>query len=220
MKKTKYFLTVFLFSFLFLSAQDNMIQEIQLLRENLEDTYHEYIQAGITREVDLYPHALARIDLALQSLNEELESEKARNEFELVQFIIEAARIQMVAAKNYAISLDLQAETESILRDVNAIRDQIIQIEKELKELQTAKLNQQLKDAENRFRNIQNEMIVVNSDARGTIISMSDLLFEIGSAELTCELKTNLAKIAGILLIYKDLEILVEGHTDNIGSEE
>ena len=63
-------------------------------------------------------------------------------------------------------------------------------------------------------------MIQVRNDARGTIISMSDILFEVNKANLTGDLKTSLAKIAGILLVFKESNITVEGHTDNQGSEE
>jgi len=42
----------------------------------------------------------------------------------------------------------------------------------------------------------------------------------VGKATLTQDLKTNLAKIAGILTIYKDANVQVEGHTDNVGGEE
>jgi outer membrane protein OmpA-like peptidoglycan-associated protein len=49
---------------------------------------------------------------------------------------------------------------------------------------------------------------------------MSDILFDVGKATLTTDLKTSLAKIAGILTIYKDANVLVEGHTDNVGGED
>ena len=60
----------------------------------------------------------------------------------------------------------------------------------------------------------------MKKDARGTVISMSYVLFDIGKSTLPCELKTNLAKVAGILLVYRDSQIIVEGHTDNTGSAE
>jgi outer membrane protein OmpA-like peptidoglycan-associated protein len=34
------------------------------------------------------------------------------------------------------------------------------------------------------------------------------------------DLKTSLAKVAGILSVYQELNVSVEGHTDNTGSEE
>ncbi|MCL2220259.1 MAG: OmpA family protein [Chitinispirillia bacterium] len=49
---------------------------------------------------------------------------------------------------------------------------------------------------------------------------MSDILFETGKATLTANLKTNLARIAGILMVYKEPNIMVEGHTDNVGTRD
>ena len=64
----------------------------------------------------------------------------------------------------------------------------------------------------------QSELIKVRKDARGTIISMSDLLFAFDKADLTADLKTALAKISGILTVYKNCTVAVEGHTDNVGT--
>jgi outer membrane protein OmpA-like peptidoglycan-associated protein len=48
----------------------------------------------------------------------------------------------------------------------------------------------------------------------------SGLLFAVNSSELTPSSKDNLNKLSGILNKYDDTNILVEGHTDNTGTEE
>ena len=48
----------------------------------------------------------------------------------------------------------------------------------------------------------------------------SGLLFEFGSYNLTPTTKANLDKFANTLQNYADTEILIEGHTDNVGSDE
>ncbi|MDR2728975.1 MAG: OmpA family protein [Chitinispirillales bacterium] len=82
------------------------------------------------------------------------------------------------------------------------------------------RLRQVMEDAQKRLKELQSDLINVSRDARGTIISMSDILFETGKANLTANLKTNLARIAGILMVYKEPNILVEGHTDSVGTRE
>jgi len=82
------------------------------------------------------------------------------------------------------------------------------------------RLRQVMEDAQKRLNELQSDLINVSKDARGTIISMSDILFETGRANLTANLQTNLARIAGILMVYKEPNILVDGHTDNVGSRE
>jgi outer membrane protein OmpA-like peptidoglycan-associated protein len=74
-------------------------------------------------------------------------------------------------------------------------------------------LYESLKQFEGKFATIRRE-------ARGTIMSLSDILFDFGKADLRRDAELNLAKIAVIIQQYPEMQILVEGHTDNIGSEE
>jgi outer membrane protein OmpA-like peptidoglycan-associated protein len=48
----------------------------------------------------------------------------------------------------------------------------------------------------------------------------SGLLFDINSSTLTATSQENLSKLSGILKKYDDTEILIEGHTDNTGTDE
>ncbi len=82
-------------------------------------------------------------------------------------------------------------------------------------------LNKQKEEAEKKLDALRSKTISVYKDARGTILSMSDLLFEFGKAELKPELKENLAEIAGILKnLLTDATVIVEGHTDNVGKAD
>ena len=60
----------------------------------------------------------------------------------------------------------------------------------------------------------------MSKDARGIILSMSDILFDVNKASLKADLKTSLAKVAGILSVYQQFNVSIEGNTDNTGSEE
>ncbi|HHX14546.1 MAG TPA: OmpA family protein, partial [Fibrobacter sp.] len=75
-------------------------------------------------------------------------------------------------------------------------------------------------EARNKLNNLQSKLIQVTEDARGIILSMSDILFDVNKASLKTDLKTSLAKVSGILSVYQDLNVSVEGHTDNTGSED
>ena len=56
--------------------------------------------------------------------------------------------------------------------------------------------------------------------ARGLIVNMSDVLFDIGKYTLRPETREKLAKISGIVLAHPGLRLDVEGHADATGSEE
>jgi outer membrane protein OmpA-like peptidoglycan-associated protein len=75
------------------------------------------------------------------------------------------------------------------------------------------KLYESLKQFEGKFASIRRE-------ARGTIMSLSDILFDFGKSELRREAELNVAKLTVILQQFPEMHITVEGHTDNVGSEE
>jgi outer membrane protein OmpA-like peptidoglycan-associated protein len=82
------------------------------------------------------------------------------------------------------------------------------------------KAEERQKEAKNKLNELQSKLIMVTQDARGIILSMSDILFDVNKATLKADLKTSLAKVAGILSVYQEFHVIVEGHTDNTGSKE
>jgi len=60
----------------------------------------------------------------------------------------------------------------------------------------------------------------VRQDARGTIVSLADILFDFNKATLRRDVEFNLVKIATILNQFGEMNVLVEGHTDAIGTDE
>ena len=80
-------------------------------------------------------------------------------------------------------------------------------------------LAKQKAEADKKLEALRSQTISVFKDARGTILSMSDILFETAKADLKPELKENLAEVAAILkTLLTESNIIVEGHTDNTGS--
>jgi outer membrane protein OmpA-like peptidoglycan-associated protein len=192
------------------------------------DKNHSALKAsGAMYESDLYSMARARIALAEPVITKKPKSEKAREAFAACSLLSHAAVAQMKAIANSARIDSLHGVNEKVLTELNATHEKINSIEKS----HASRLKEQLEaerqraealqeEAERKFKGLQSELINVKQDARGTIISMSDILFDVGKATLTTDLKTNLAKIAGILMVYKEPKIIIEGHTDNTGSEE
>jgi outer membrane protein OmpA-like peptidoglycan-associated protein len=76
-------------------------------------------------------------------------------------------------------------------------------------------------EAEKKLEAMRSKTISVYKDARGTILSMSDILFETGKADLKPELRENLSAIGAILQsLLTESNVVVEGHTDNVGTAE
>lgn len=102
--------------------------------------------------------------------------------------------------------------TLELERDLKAsLRDELEQARAEAESRQTD-LYQSLQQLEGKFASITRE-------ARGTIVSLADILFDFGKATLKRDVEFNLVKIATILNQFPEMKIMVEGHTDNVGSE-
>jgi outer membrane protein OmpA-like peptidoglycan-associated protein len=65
-----------------------------------------------------------------------------------------------------------------------------------------------------------NAVLQTRDSARGLIVNMADVLFATAQSTLKPGAREKLSKVAGILLAYPGLNIEVDGHTDNVGSEE
>lgn len=65
-----------------------------------------------------------------------------------------------------------------------------------------------------------NVILETRETARGLIINLSDVLFDVDKATLKPGAREKLARIAGILATHPDLRIEIEGHTDSTGSDE
>ncbi len=92
------------------------------------------------------------------------------------------------------------------------LRDELAQLRKEAKTRQD-ELYGALSQMEGKFASIRR-------DARGTIVSLADILFDFDKATLRRDVEFNLVKIATILNQFAEMNVVIEGHTDNIGTDE
>jgi outer membrane protein OmpA-like peptidoglycan-associated protein len=65
-----------------------------------------------------------------------------------------------------------------------------------------------------------NAILQTRDTARGLIVNMSDVLFDTAKFSLRPEAREKLAKVAGIISGHPGLRLDVEGHTDNVGSDD
>jgi outer membrane protein OmpA-like peptidoglycan-associated protein len=80
--------------------------------------------------------------------------------------------------------------------------------------------SQQAEQMREKLKEQLNKVLQTKETARGLIVNMSDVLFDFNKFALKPEAREKLAKVSGILLAYPNLKLQVEGHTDNVGSDE
>src|SRR6267142_116420 len=65
-----------------------------------------------------------------------------------------------------------------------------------------------------------NRILETRDTPRGLVVNMGDVLFDFSKYDLRAEAREKLAKLSGIVLAHPGLTLAVEGHTDNVGSDE
>jgi len=137
-----------------------------------------------------------RADAQLESRTRELKN--ARSE-------TKSARTDSLAAQQQASAL-----LDSRTRELESARN-----ETEFARIDTVIAQQQAAD-------MQRQIVELNAKPteRGLVVTLGDLLFDTGKSELKSGAATNLAKLAAFLTQYEDRSVLIEGHTDNMGSDD
>jgi outer membrane protein OmpA-like peptidoglycan-associated protein len=76
-------------------------------------------------------------------------------------------------------------------------------------------------DAERNSRELQKQIDELQAKVteRGLVLTLGDMLFTSGTAELGAVESTNLGKLAAFLNKHPERTAVIEGHTDNIGND-
>lgn len=158
--------------------------------------------------------------LIARAAEAEQAAERARVETETArQAAGEAARLRQEADAELERAREqkdrLVQETAALRVEQDALRGRMADLRAEMEavQLEKATLRSHLDEA-------LSQVAETRATARGTILNLPDILFEVNKADLKPELRVVLAKLAGILLLMPDLNLRVEGHTDSTGSAE
>jgi outer membrane protein OmpA-like peptidoglycan-associated protein len=65
-----------------------------------------------------------------------------------------------------------------------------------------------------------NQILETKDTPRGLVVTMADVLFDVGKYDLRPATREKLARLSGIVLAHKGLQLDIEGHTDATGSDE
>jgi outer membrane protein OmpA-like peptidoglycan-associated protein len=131
------------------------------------------------------------------------QAQQAKAEAQVAQQQAEAAR-QAALVQQQALAVQAQAAQAQA-----QTAEQRAQAAEQEKEAMRQRLLAQL-----------NQVLQTRDSARGLIVNMSDVLFDLNQSTLKPGAKVRLAKVAGIIQAYPDLKLQIEGYTDSTGSIE
>lgn len=214
----------------------NVESETQNIRNHMSENWEK--RMATNRSIEAIQEQISNARSGkVSSLSADLEAEKARLAQTSEAMKEQEARLQAemqqdrekfqadAAEKEAALKAAAEREAElknreAELKQREAELQQQLEAEKKALAEERAKAEARQQEAMNKLNELQSKLIQVSKDARGIILSMSDILFDVNKATLKQDLKTSLAKVAGILSVYQQFNVSIEGNTDNTGSEE
>ncbi len=161
--------------------------------------------------------AKAEADAAAKRAEEKSALEKravtAESDAERTAALLKDVETQRAAlaeeSKNLALERDkFAAERDAVKSDLARVETERAAVEKERDEL--AKM---LKEA-------LSSVAETNETARGVIVNLSGILFDLNKATLKPPAQLSVAKLAGILTVFRNMNLSIEGYTDTTGTDE
>ncbi len=150
--------------------------------------------------------SLARQEAGVQQAQAELQRQQAQ------QAVREAD--QERAAAQQAKEQALQQQ-QALAADAERAQQQALTAEQ-----RAAQAEQEKEQVRQHLMTQLNQVLQTRDTARGLIVNMNDVLFDVGRATLKPDAKVRLARVAGIIEAYPDLHLQIEGYTDSSGSSE
>ena len=152
------------------------------------------------------------------------EANAARDKLRLEARTQEANTAQRQAAVAQSNAQASQLDAEAAQRAARAAQQGTMAAQQ-----QSALSQQQALDAESRASALRAELAAQSAalaalDAkkteRGMVITMGDVLFDTGRAELKSGGVRNVEKLSGFLKAYPQRKVMIEGYTDSVGGDE
>ncbi len=142
----------------------------------------------------------------------------------------DAARREADAARQRAESLASQASAaqvraEQATAEASAAAATLASQKQELEtrvgqsEAELARLRAERNDLEGRLNASLSEVAQISQSARGVVVNLPDILFDTNKATLKQNAQVALAKLAGIVSLFPNINLRIEGHTDSTGGD-
>ncbi len=169
----------------------NEIVKLDLEKAEVQLQKSQLEQKILKQDLDEKAAALESAKLELDTATSEAERARILADIQAKEAALANAMAQAKATE----AEKARAEAEALAREAQRAKDELAMLMKEMSELQG-----QLTD-------------------RGIVLTIGDVLFATGKSDLGPSAQRSMAKIAEFLETKQNRNLLVEGHTDNVGSD-
>jgi outer membrane protein OmpA-like peptidoglycan-associated protein len=203
------------------SAEDARLITLRRIREERlaaeRQAQQQRVDEARRRQEEEAARARAAQDQAAQSDQARLLAQQDREAALKAQQDAQAAAAQAQQERAAA-----EQARQAALAQQQALATQAQQSQLQAQQAQEAAARAEREKEETRARLMTqlNQVLQTRDSARGLIVNMSDVLFDLNKATLKPGAQLRLAKVAGIIQAYPDLRLSIEGFTDSTGSEE
>jgi outer membrane protein OmpA-like peptidoglycan-associated protein len=145
---------------------------------------------------------------------ERIRSEARTREAQAAQANAAEANREASAAREQAKAAQAQAQSQ-------AAQAQAAQAQAQAERQRAEEQQRQLDAERERASRMQHDLesLAAKSTARGVVVTLQDVLFDTGKAELRSGGLRSLERVAGVLKNYPERRVLIEGFTDSQGSD-
>jgi outer membrane protein OmpA-like peptidoglycan-associated protein len=191
--------------------------EADLLRTNtaIANADAAFRENKAQQDVDALGHVALRLAQTAEANNQRLLADRVADS-------LRTARLQRLLTLSEAQRAQLETSRQLSEQEIAALRQQNLAAEQRADSLRRAaeEANRRLNEALGQLRSLVAEITDLRETQRGLVISLSDILFDVGKSTLKPGPQANIGRIAVVLRQYPQHQILVEGHTDATGGED
>jgi outer membrane protein OmpA-like peptidoglycan-associated protein len=189
-------------------------EEARLARAERERTATE--TAALRTEKSSLEMAMVRMreeKNLLQLESAQLLRDKSSLEGEAQLLRQEKMTLEVLSTQLQSDKARLEQESATLRTDRDAL-----EVAKVDQERLASRLQQEKDQLTGRLQSALSHVADTTDSARGYVVNLPDILFDVNEATLKHDAQLTLAKLAGILLILPDQHVQIEGHTDSTGS--
>ncbi len=154
-----------------------------------------------------------KITLEARATTAEGESQRIAQELKEVQ-------VQREALASETKNLALLTEKLTAEKDAIAAERDTVKAERDKVAADREAIRKERDDLAGMLKGALSSVADTTETARGVIVSLSGILFDVGKATLKPASQLSVAKLAGILMVFPNMNLSIEGYTDSTGTNE
>jgi outer membrane protein OmpA-like peptidoglycan-associated protein len=166
---------------------------------------------------------------AKKSLDHATDLLSSRAEADVVSHYAYLTELRISLAETTADTQSTRAEAEEMLsrrRDIQ-LDARTLEADRSLArarsaESEAAAASAAAQSAQVRLKELEGQLqeFEARQTERGLLLTLGGVLFEFGKADLKGGAKSQLERVAGFLIANRDRQVVIEGHTDNVGGDD